>query len=92
MILRNHGLLTCGASVAEAFSELYHLETACQIQIAAQSSGARLAYPTPALAKHTAMQRYNEDGSTKARVLEQYGILWKAMKRWMQEISPGFDQ
>jgi len=92
MILRNHGLLTCGASVAEAFSELYHLETACQIQIAAQSSGARLNYPSAALAKHTAMQRYNEDGSTKQRVLEQYDILWKAMKRWMREISPGFDQ
>jgi ribulose-5-phosphate 4-epimerase/fuculose-1-phosphate aldolase len=92
MILRNHGLLTCGASVAEAFSELYHLETACQIQIAAQSSGARLAYPTPALAKHTAMQRYNEDGSTKQRVLEQYDILWAAMQRWMREISPGFDE
>ena len=91
MILRNHGLLTCGASIAEAFSDLYHLETACQIQIAAQSSGARLGYPPDALSRHTAMQRYEEDGSTKARVLEQYGILWAAMKRWMREISPGFD-
>ena len=92
MILRNHGLLTCGASIAEAFSDLYHLETACQIQIAAQSSGARLGYPSDALSRHTAMQRYEEDGSTRARVLEQYDILWAAMKRWMREISPGFDE
>lgn len=92
MILRNHGLLTCGASVAEAFAELYHLEQACQIQIAAQSTGARLNMPSQTLAKHTAMQRYNADGSTQQRVLDQYVLLWAAMKRWMQDISPGFDQ
>ena len=42
LILRNHGLLTCGESVAEAFLAMYVLETACQIQIAAQSGGAEL--------------------------------------------------
>ena len=92
MILRNHGLLTCGTSVAEAFSELYHMEQACQIQIAAQSSGAKLAMPSETLARRTAMQRYNADGSTQQRVLDQYVLLWGAMKRWMHDISPGFDQ
>lgn len=42
LILRNHGLLTCGASIPEAFLAMYVLETACQIQIAAQSGGAEL--------------------------------------------------
>jgi ribulose-5-phosphate 4-epimerase/fuculose-1-phosphate aldolase len=42
LILRNHGLLTCGESVAEAFLAMYVLETACQIQIAAQSGGGEL--------------------------------------------------
>ncbi|MEJ2603613.1 MAG: class II aldolase/adducin family protein [Gammaproteobacteria bacterium] len=37
MILRNHGLLTCGSTIAEAFLGMYVLEMACQIQIAAQS-------------------------------------------------------
>ena len=92
MILRNHGLLTCGGSVAEAFAELYHLEQSCQMQIAAQSTGARLNMPSQALSKHTAMQRYNPDGTTQQRVLDQYALLWAAMKRWMHEISPGLDQ
>ena len=39
MILRNHGLLTCGATVADAFQEMYQLEQACKVQLAAQSSG-----------------------------------------------------
>jgi ribulose-5-phosphate 4-epimerase/fuculose-1-phosphate aldolase len=39
LMLRNHGLLTVGRSVPEAFLNLYVFETACQIQIAAQAGG-----------------------------------------------------
>lgn len=39
LILRNHGLLTCGRSAAEAFLFMYILESACRIQILAQSGG-----------------------------------------------------
>lgn len=42
LILRNHGLLTTGASIADAFLMMYALETACQIQITAQSTGGDL--------------------------------------------------
>jgi ribulose-5-phosphate 4-epimerase/fuculose-1-phosphate aldolase len=42
LILCNHGLLTVGESIAEAFLFMYALETACQIQIAAQSGGGDL--------------------------------------------------
>ena len=42
MILRNHGLLTCGRTVAEAFQAMYTLEAACRIQILAQSGGTPL--------------------------------------------------
>lgn len=55
MILRNHGLLTVGRSVAEAFSRMYHLERACQMQIAAQSGGAEMVFPSEkiqAVTKH----------------------------------------
>lgn len=38
-ILRNHGLLTAGESIAHAFWFMYILETACQIQISAQAGG-----------------------------------------------------
>lgn len=42
MILRNHGTLVAAPSIAEAWLMMYNLETACQIQIAAQSGGAEL--------------------------------------------------
>jgi len=42
LILRNHGLLTVGASIPDAFLFMYALETACQIQLAAQSGGGTL--------------------------------------------------
>ena len=42
MILRNHGLLTAGATIADAFLMMYVFETACQIQVMAQSSGGEL--------------------------------------------------
>lgn len=42
LILRNHGLLTVGATIPDAFLFMYALETACQIQIMAQSGGKEL--------------------------------------------------
>ena len=39
LMLRNHGLLTVGASIADAFLAMYIFETTCQIQIAAQAGG-----------------------------------------------------
>ncbi len=38
MILSNHGLLTCGSSIEEAFLLMYYLWMACKIQVAALSS------------------------------------------------------
>jgi ribulose-5-phosphate 4-epimerase/fuculose-1-phosphate aldolase len=43
MILRNHGLLTLGATAAEAFLGMFLLERACKIQILAQAGGDELA-------------------------------------------------
>ncbi len=39
MMLRNHGILTTGRSVPEAFLRLYRLERACQIQVDAAAAG-----------------------------------------------------
>ena len=47
MILRNHGLLSCGSTIAEAFLRLHTLQTACEVQIAARSTGNRLLEPSP---------------------------------------------
>jgi ribulose-5-phosphate 4-epimerase/fuculose-1-phosphate aldolase len=42
MILRNHGTLTVGPSVADAFLSMFVLERACRIQLLAQAGGAAL--------------------------------------------------
>ncbi len=39
LMLRNHGLLTVGNTIADAFLSMYIFESTCQIQIAAQSGG-----------------------------------------------------
>lgn len=45
LILRNHGLLTVGSTVQEAFLLMWRLERACQIQLAAQAGGTKLHLP-----------------------------------------------
>jgi len=46
LILRNHGLLTVGETVAEAFVAMYYLEASCAIQVRAQAGGGELV-PVP---------------------------------------------
>ncbi|HEV8437529.1 MAG TPA: class II aldolase/adducin family protein [Methylomirabilota bacterium] len=46
LILRNHGLLTVGETVADAFVNMYYLETSCAIQVRAQAGGGEL-IPVP---------------------------------------------
>lgn len=45
MILRNHGGITTGKSVGEAFVAAFYLERACQFQVLAQSAGVPLTLP-----------------------------------------------
>jgi ribulose-5-phosphate 4-epimerase/fuculose-1-phosphate aldolase len=56
MILRNHGLLTCGGSVGEAFALMFNLERTCKAQVALMSSGSKLHRVSDAVAEHTASQ------------------------------------
>jgi ribulose-5-phosphate 4-epimerase/fuculose-1-phosphate aldolase len=53
LILRNHGLLVMGFSVADAFKTHYFLERACQIQVAAQAGGAAVRPVGPEIATAT---------------------------------------
>jgi ribulose-5-phosphate 4-epimerase/fuculose-1-phosphate aldolase len=85
MILRNHGLLACGPSIADAFAELYHLQRACEVQIAVQSSGAKPTMPSREIGLKAAAQH---DGLARAGV--QNRLLWSAMLRWMDETNPDY--
>jgi ribulose-5-phosphate 4-epimerase/fuculose-1-phosphate aldolase len=42
LILRNHGLLTVGPTIADAFLNMYNLQRACEVQVLAQSGGGDL--------------------------------------------------
>lgn len=54
MILRNHGLLACGRSIAEAFNVMYWLEMACKAQVDAMAANTELGLPRAAIAEKTA--------------------------------------
>jgi len=56
MILTNHGLLTAGRTIPEAFSLMFYLERACEIQIAALAGGSELVIPSPEVCEKTARQ------------------------------------
>jgi len=56
MILRNHGLLTCGENISEAFMLMYYFDRACKTQIDAESTGEELVIPTNNIMEYAAGQ------------------------------------
>lgn len=56
MILRNHGLLTCGTTVGEAFMRMYYLERACSIQLQVMATGREVQLPSAEVCERTARQ------------------------------------
>ena len=54
LMLRNHGLLTVGRTIADAFLNMYIFESTCQIQLAAQSGGAVLTEVNPQIVQGVA--------------------------------------
>lgn len=86
MILRNHGLLTCGRSVAEAFRRIYYLERACRLQLDVMSTGAAIAMAPEHVAEHTARQW--DTGSAGQGTVD--AIEWPALVRLMEKKDPSF--
>jgi len=56
MILRNHGLLTCGTTIAEAFMLMYYLDRACKNQIDTMSTGMKVNIPSDNIMEFAAGQ------------------------------------
>ncbi len=83
-ILRNHGLLTIGESVAEAFIAMWGMERACQAQLQAMACNTELAMPSEdVVAKSCAM--YEPPNS------RQYGLLeWPGLLRLLDKTDPDF--
>ncbi len=85
MILRNHGLLTCAATIPDAFLNMFILQRACEIQLLAQSTGQPLITVNSAILNGIRAQ-------AKA-VLRQSGgqLAWPGLLRRIERQFPGFD-
>lgn len=83
MILRNHGLLVCGASVPQAFNLMYQLEMACRAQVDAMAGGLEQVLVPPGHVLQRAAHLY-QPGTRRP-----YGELeWHAMLRQL-DVEPG---
>ena len=83
MLLRNHGTLAVGRTVAEAFNNAYRLERACRSQLMAQACGQVLLPPDDVVEKTGHMY--------KPGVRRTMGLLeWPAMRRLADRIDPSY--
>jgi ribulose-5-phosphate 4-epimerase/fuculose-1-phosphate aldolase len=84
MILRNHGLLVVGASIPEAFNNIFRLERACQVQVAALSCNVELQLPPERIVNKS----YRLYLPTTRR---PFGVLeWPALLRKLDKIDPSY--
>ena len=83
MILRNHGLLACGTTVADAWDNIYYLERSCQAQIAAQSGGGALSICSDSVAEKVATQ-FQRPGRPSA------GKQWVSSLRLLDKLDPSY--
>ena len=88
LILRNHGLLTVGKSIGEAFIWMYRAERACRMQLAFQQSGAEL-FPISADVQRLSMERSKRFSSDKGH--RPVGKLeWPAYLRKLDRLDQSY--
>jgi ribulose-5-phosphate 4-epimerase/fuculose-1-phosphate aldolase len=85
MLLRNHGTLTVGETVGEAFVKMYFLERACQAQIYALSAGREGCNNPPQGAPEVTAQQGRIGLKMAAAALA-----WPALLRKMYRLDPSF--
>ncbi len=84
LILRNHGLITAGSTVCEAFVVMHWLEKACQAQLMAMACNAELNRPGDDVVKLTA-DRYKPGQRRNITEVE-----WPAMLRMLERRDPSY--
>jgi ribulose-5-phosphate 4-epimerase/fuculose-1-phosphate aldolase len=81
LIMRNHGLLTCGPNVQQAFNTLYQLEMSCRAQVDSMAARTDLSIPPADVLERTA--HLYRPGTRRP-----YGVLeWPAMIRLLEAES-----
>ena len=83
LILRNHGLLSCGPSIGSAFVSMLMLERACQIQVDAMASSNVVLCSDQA-------RKYTRDLMTRADYLNGLQLEWQAMLREVERTDPDY--
>lgn len=86
LMMRNHGLLTCGPNVPQAFNTMYQLEMSCRAQVDAMAARDQLLLPEEDVLERTAVLYRPE-------TRRPYGVLeWPAMLRLLdaEEKSSGY--
>jgi ribulose-5-phosphate 4-epimerase/fuculose-1-phosphate aldolase len=86
LMLRNHGLLTVGKTIADAFLSMYVFETTCQIQIAAQSGGSELTQVNPKIVEGVGQAMKVQTGGLGG------AFVWPSLIRKLERIDPGYKQ
>ena len=84
LILRNHGLLTVGRSIGDAFVNMFTLQRACEIQVLAQSGGAELITVDPRIVLGV---KANVDTVTRGG---GGALAWPGLLRRLDRVSPGY--
>jgi ribulose-5-phosphate 4-epimerase/fuculose-1-phosphate aldolase len=84
MLLRNHGTLTVGRTIAEAYVVMATLVKACEIQVAALSSP-NLIMPEPRIIEKAAADLH-------AFGAEEGVLEWPALLRKLDRIDPSYKQ
>ena len=85
MILRNHGLLTAGKTIGEAFMLMYYLDRACKVQLDLLSTNKDIIKPSDNLLEFAAGQY--DDAKFKLGNHE-----WPALKRMLKKNNSIYDQ
>ncbi|OWW21133.1 class II aldolase/adducin family protein [Noviherbaspirillum denitrificans] len=84
LMLRNHGLLTLGKTIADAFVNMYVFEAACMIQVRAQAGGGELVRIPDAIINGAQQQ-------AKTVTKSQGGMLaWPALLRRLDRLDPSY--
>ena len=86
MFLKNHGVITVGDTVAQAYRRLYKLEKACQTQVLAMSSGQPLEVMSESVIAEV-LQRAPED---RHSIHERERLYFEAMMRVLDRVNPGY--
>ena len=85
LMLRNHGLLTLGRTIADAFLAMYFFETVCAIQVRAMAGGGELTHVDPRI-----ISTASEQGRVATRGVGAGALTWPGLLRRLDRADPSY--